>query len=165
VRSKTVKISTFLRLGGRLVGYGLLLISATACDPTTMFRAEASTDKEESMSNSVDVDAVSVVTAFFASGPALKGTTGDQDHARRMVETPPLRPSVVTTTRHEVLEGIVKVHGAGVDDAFLYGDVESVQGEGACEVVSYQGLLSGGVLACVDPTSNAVIAVWLSPEG
>ncbi len=117
------------------------------------------------MSDSVDEGAVSVVTAFFAAGPALKGTAGDQDQARRMVETPPLPPSVVTTARQEVLEGIVKVHGTGVDDAFLYGGVKSVDGEGACEVVSYQGLLSGGVVACVDPTSNTVIAVWLSPEG
>jgi len=118
------------------------------------------------MNESVQQDAVSSLHAFLTSDPVLRGAEADQDHARQMIAAPELPPSVETVATAAILDSIRAVYGAeNMDRAFIYGDAAALGSENSCELVSYQGLLSGGVSACVAPSSKTVIAIWLNVEG
>ena len=110
-----------------------------------------------------DMDPVAVATDFFATNPLLTGTESDVAHARTLVQQPELPPEVQTLSAEQIMARLADTHGDPASANFVYGSSASVAGAESCQVVSYQGMLSGGVSVCV--TNNAVLAVWLKPEG
>jgi hypothetical protein len=159
-------VVTYILKQVRLSVCGLLLLCVSACDHASQIHAESPSYEENDMNQSLDESAVAVLGAFFDSDPPLRGASGDHDQARQMVAAPPLSPTVVTMTGGDALEHLEKVFGAeNLDEAFLYGDAGSLRAVSACELVSYEGLLSGGVAACIDAEAGAVVAVWITPEG
>lgn len=112
-----------------------------------------------------DADAAEARVRSFVTGYEAAETDEDWRRARELVRERRLPPSAERISRAEYRARLERAAGDGADELALHGSLARLGEEGECWAVHYAGLLSGGLTACVDVESGAVLYLAITPEG
>jgi hypothetical protein len=147
----------------------LIVHMATACAADTPPPAQAasglSTDTDTTAMD--DESVISHFQQFYRDSVLpLPDKTADRQAVANLIEQPQLPPSIRKTSCQDLATQLQDNPGAAaLQDLVLYGQPDLLQQSSECLLIVYDGLLSGGVSACRDVTTNEYLLVWMQIEG
>jgi len=96
----------------------------------------------------------------------LPGLEKDRKFVADLIASPQLEPSVTMITGQTLAIQLLNSMGAtNLEKLILFGRLDQLTNGNNCWYIQYQGLLSGGVSACLDKSSGEYLLIWLTSEG